>query len=192
MKYFLLITLFFIIQNCSKPKIVYICGDHICVNKSEAEQYFEENLSLEVKIIDKENKKDFDLVKLNLNDNSLENRKINIQEEIQPAEKIKALNNEQIKEIKINIKNKKKNNKIDKKVVNNKIKKKEVLSENNSKIVENNDIKKSIAKINEKRKEIVDICTIIEKCSIEEISKYLLKEGKNKNFPDITIRQKKL
>ena len=124
MKYFLLITLFFIIQNCSKPKIVYICGDHICVNKSEAEQYFEENLSLEVKIIDKENKKDFDLVKLNLNDNSLENRKINIQEEIQPAEKIKTLNNEQIKEIKINIKNKKKTIKLIKKLLIIKLKKK--------------------------------------------------------------------
>ena len=45
MKFVLLITLFFFIQNCSKPKHVYICGDHICVNKSEAEQYFEENLS---------------------------------------------------------------------------------------------------------------------------------------------------
>ena len=29
-----------------------ICGDHICVNKSEAEQYFEDNLSIEVQIVD--------------------------------------------------------------------------------------------------------------------------------------------
>ena len=42
-----------------------ICGDHVCLNKTEAEQYFEENLSIEVKIIDK-NKKEFDLVEINL------------------------------------------------------------------------------------------------------------------------------
>jgi len=29
---------------------------------------------------------------------------------------------------------------------------------------------------------------IIEKCNIEEISKYLVKQGKNKKFPDITLR----
>ena len=48
-KTFLLLILFSII-SCSKPKVVLICGDHVCVNKDEAEQYFEENLSLEVKI----------------------------------------------------------------------------------------------------------------------------------------------
>ena len=36
--------------------------------------------------------------------------------------------------------------------------------------------------------EVDDICTILEKCSIEEISNYLIKEGKNKKFPDITLR----
>ena len=46
----------FILVSCSKPKTVLICGDHICVNKAEAEQYFEENLTIEVKIIDKKKK----------------------------------------------------------------------------------------------------------------------------------------
>ena len=36
---------------------------------------------------------------------------------------------------------------------------------------------------------IVDICTILEKCSIEEISNFLLKQGKEKNFPDITSKE---
>ena len=44
-------------------------GDHVCLNKTEAEQYFEENLSIEVKIIDK-NKKEFDLVEINLMNDS--------------------------------------------------------------------------------------------------------------------------
>ena len=55
MKYFLLFF-FLTFQHCSKPKTVLICGDHICVNKSEAKQYFENNLSIEVKIIDKKRK----------------------------------------------------------------------------------------------------------------------------------------
>ena len=35
----------------------------------------------------------------------------------------------------------------------------------------------------------IDICTIVEKCSIDEISKYLIKLGKKQGFPDITIRE---
>ena len=34
-----------------------------------------------------------------------------------------------------------------------------------------------------------DVCTILKNCSIDEISKYLLELGKNKDFPDITKRQ---
>ena len=53
MKLVFLISLIFFLTNCSKPKTVLICGDHVCVNKAEAEQYFEENLSIEVKIVNK-------------------------------------------------------------------------------------------------------------------------------------------
>ena len=45
---------------------------------------------------------------------------------------------------------------------------------------------KDTYKLNNKE---VDVCTIIEKCSIDEISKFLLKQGKKKGFPDITERQ---
>ena len=70
MRKILLILSLFLIQNCSKPKTVLICGDHICVNKNEAEQYFEENLSIEVKILDKKKSKNDDLVQLNLEKDS--------------------------------------------------------------------------------------------------------------------------
>ena len=66
MKFVYLIFIIFLLSSCSKPKTVLICGDHICVNKNEAEQYFEENLSIEVKIIDKKLNKNDDLVELNL------------------------------------------------------------------------------------------------------------------------------
>ena len=77
MKKVILLFLIIILQNCSKPKTVMICGDHKCVNKDEARQYFEENLSIEVKIIDSKNKINSDLVELNLNTNS-KKKEINI------------------------------------------------------------------------------------------------------------------
>ena len=42
MKQVVLIFVFFVIASCSKPKTVFICGDHVCVNKAEAKQYFKE------------------------------------------------------------------------------------------------------------------------------------------------------
>ena len=65
MKFFFILLIFVLLQSCSKPKTVLICGDHICINKKEAEQYFEENLSIEVKVIDKKRKKITSLVELN-------------------------------------------------------------------------------------------------------------------------------
>ena len=57
MKNILVLVIFFFLSNCSKPKTVLICGDHICINKVEAEQYFEKNLSIEVKVVDKKKKR---------------------------------------------------------------------------------------------------------------------------------------
>ena len=57
MKIFFYYFFYFLVQNCSKPKTVLICGDHVCVNKTEAEQYFEENLSIRSKNFRKLKKK---------------------------------------------------------------------------------------------------------------------------------------
>ena len=73
-----LIIIFVLLQSCSKPKTVLICGDHECINKKEAKLYFEENLSLEVKIIDPKNKDNFDLVELNLKKN-IKRREVKLQ-----------------------------------------------------------------------------------------------------------------
>ena len=163
MKYFFLILIFLFLQSCSKPKTVFICGDHICINKAEAKQYFEENLTIEVKIIDKNKKKEIDLVQLNLKDSSIDNRQINIEPKIKTKEEIKILSNNEIKTIKEKI------------IKKEKIKKKKVTLENKiNKKVKKNDIKQN--------KEVVDICTIIVKCNIDEISKYLLEKEKKKKF----------
>ncbi len=75
MRLLLLIIIFFLISNCSKRKTVLICGDHICINKAEANQYFEDNLSIEVKILNKKIEDNIDLVQLNLKENKSKKKK---------------------------------------------------------------------------------------------------------------------
>ena len=57
MRYVLKIILILLLSSCSKQKTLLICGDHVCVNKAEAEQFFEENLTIEVKVVDKKKMK---------------------------------------------------------------------------------------------------------------------------------------
>ena len=157
-----------------------ICGDHVCINKLEAKQYFEENLSIEVKILNQDKNKEEDLVQLNL-DNSFENkRKISIKKKENTEKSIKTLSKNEIKDIK---------NKIAKKNKINRTKKDKLSVKSEIKIDNTN--KKSF-KVNKNIYEVVDVCTIIEKCSIEEISKYLIDQGNQRDYPDITIIERKL
>ena len=177
---FFFIFILIILQSCSKPKTVLICGDHICVNKNEAEQYFEENLSLEVKIIDNIREESFDLVELNLKDNQ-KNRQISVVKKEKTNKKIKALTEKEIKKIKKDIKKKRTKERI--------VKKKQNTKEEKLKVTKNKKIPKKNRDIVNKNNKTFDVCTILEKCSIDEISKYLIKLGKKKNFPDITLRE---
>ncbi len=182
MRITLIILLFFLITNCTKPKTVLICGDHACINNSEAEQYFEENLSIEVKIINRKFKNDIDLVELNLQENTKGDRKVNIFSKKNDNKKLKELSKKEKNEIKEKIKDKKINKKIVKK-----IKKNQDLTK--LKIKEQKKIKMQKTNVKNEGKNVVDVCTILDKCSIDEISKYLLNQGKKKDFPDITRRQ---
>ena len=188
MKIVFFISLIFFLSNCSKPKTVLICGDHVCVNKAEAEQYFEENLSIEVKIVSKKLNIEEDLVELNLKESSLENKKISISSKKATNNPIKTLSNEEVVKIKEKVKNKKKEKKIAKKIVKKeiKIKNKEISKQKKPKYKKEEII---ISNVNKNKKDVADVCTILEKCSIDEISKYLLDKGRNKKFPDITTRQ---
>ena len=173
MRFLFLIIPFIFMQNCSKPKTVLICGDHICINKSEANQYFKENLSIEVKIIDIKKNIKPDLVELNLNE-SVGNKKISINKKEKTKKEIKTLTNKQIKDIKKKLKKSKKNNKLaEKSIYNNKNKSKKIKLNNNTK----------------EELKVADVCSIIEKCNIDEISKFLLNQAKKKKFPDITVRE---
>ena len=189
MKY-VFISLLLLLNNCSKPKTVLICGDHICVNKAEVQQYFEENLTIEVKIIDRKKNEKINLVELNLKENSNKKKEISISSKNNTSEDLKILSEEEIVEIKKNIKSKNKKKKIVKKVSekfevdkNLNSKKKDVEKRNQFK-KKNIKVKKNI--VYKTSQNVVDVCIIIEKCSIDEISKYLIKQGNNKDFPDIT------
>ena len=184
MKNLIFFLIIIALYGCSKPKIVLICGDHVCINKAEAEQYFQDNLTLEVKVLDKNNPKSVDLVELNLKSNLKGKKIISVSDKDRTKEKIKVLSNDEIEKKKAELKKRKKsiNKKINKQVKLKKTKKKKKALDSKSKV------NKIVNKPNEK---ISDICTILEKCSIDEISKYLVKQGKEKKFPDITIRENK-
>merc|ERR1711966_407129 len=116
------------------------------INKSEANQYFKENLSIEVKIIDSKKNIKPDLVELNLNE-SMGNRKISINKKNKTKKEIKTLTNEQIKNIKKRLRKNKKNNKITKKNTYKKITRKNVRQDslNKDKIkLNNNNIKEQL------------------------------------------------
>ena len=186
MKNILIFLLVLLLQGCVKPKTVLICGDHVCINKEEANQYFEENLSIEVKILDSKQKKKIDLVELNLNSSPDEKKRITLFKKNKTNNTIKELSNEEIKNKKKKIKQRKKEaKKANKNKINQKKRKDKVFKEEK---VQKDIllINKPVSKTNE---EVVDICTILKKCNIEEISSYLLKKGKEKNFPDITLRE---
>ena len=182
MKYFFIFIIFYL-YSCTNPKSVLICGDHECINKAEAKQYFNDNLSIEVKVISKEKESRFDLVKLNINsqkDNSIavlrsKNKKI-----------IKKLTKKEILDKKKEIK-----------------KKKKIAKLNKEKIKKNNPPKKSpinvLKNLPKKNVEIVnlnkssinrssDICLKVKKCDIDSITKYLIKLSNKKEYPNINLR----
>ena len=164
-----LILIFLFILNCSTPfnksEKVYICGDHPCKNSKEAEEYFNNNISIEVYTItsDKNKNENFSLVELNM-----------LEDKLKTKEKIT------ISDKKINIK-KAVNER--KKLAKLKIKRVEEIEKKTPKIVQ----KKVISK-NKKPKQFtfIRICKNLEECDIDKIAKIMMDIGKQKNFPDIS------
>ena len=179
MKKIFILLLFFSIYGCGKPKTVLICGDHVCVNKDEANQYFEDNLSIEVKILDKKKSEKTNLVQLNLQNDPGGKKKITIFKKNNTNKELKILTKKEISFKKAQLK---KNKKLVKKKSNKILK---IKKQGTEKSLNNLPMK-----VNKKSQaEIVDICNILEQCSIGEISKYLIKQGNKKDFPDITSKE---
>ena len=194
MKFIFFIFFLFLLHNCSKPKTVLICGDHVCINKSEAEQYFEENLSLEVKVVSKKSKNNINLVELNLKKNKDGKKKVTLLNKKNTNEQLKKLTKEEKNKIKKTISKKRKEKRVAKKntaQVNDEIDLKAKTNDKKAKLFNKKTYRNKISNknVNKNAIQVVDVCTILEKCSIDEISKFLLEQGKKKKFPDITTRQ---
>ena len=68
------------------------------------------------------------------------------------------------------------------------MKKKNNIVESQVKVVnEKKDLKKNVT--TKQVKKIDDICTILKKCNIEEITKYLVEQGTKKKYPNIANRE---
>ena len=115
------------------------------------------------------------MVQLNLNRDLTGNKKINILPKEKTSKKLKSLSNEQVIEIKKNLKKKKKNYKVEKKIIENNEKK---IKKNKKKFSNKDKANLKKKNLNKLKNDVVDVCTILKKCNIDEISKYLLKEGK--------------
>ena len=172
--------------GCASGKSVLICGDHECINKKEADLYFQENMSIEVKIIESKEKKEkiYDLVKLNigLNEN---NPVIKVSEKEILNKEIRKLSKKEIIEKKKEINEKTKVAKLTEKNI---TKSKKVIL--NKKTDNTSTTLKKNIRLSEKDLEptsrLDDICSNLEKCDINEITKYLTNLSKKKKFPDIT------
>ena len=166
-----IIAIFFLIliSSCVKPKSVLICGDHVCINKAEAKKYFEEHLEIEVKIISENKETRYDLVQMNINNDK----------------KIKVFKNKNNKDIKKLTKNEVK------------LKKKEIREYNKitkfkSKKSDNKAKQNVSVKLNKNKPMPVnpkDICLKLEKCNIDTITSYLIKNSNYKDYPDITTKE---
>lgn len=170
------ILVFIILLSCTNSNKVYICGDHPCKNKKEIDDYFKNNISMEVYIVEsnKIKKKNQDLIQLNLfkSKNDKEKKK-----------ELAFLN-----ERKQKIKNPKKDQKPSKLKL-------KVSSENEEKSKKNKDKKKLIpserkfAYKKQKSTKIVHMCKNIEECDIDMISKKVGDLSKEQSFPDINFNK---
>ena len=186
--------LFLFVLSCSSANKAYVCGDHLCVDKKEFNEYFSKNLIIEIELQQKKKMKNSDLVKLNT-DTSNKKKKVNTsfkkkeQSRLKDEKKkIKALKKRLLEERKI----KKAEEKNKKKIAN-------IKASNSRKQFKSSDVKLSGKnKKNNKmpiNKEIVtetsvtkktkSICNKIKDCDIDKIAEMLIKKGKDKPFPNI-------
>ena len=174
MRFFLFIIFLFLFSCSNKITQVYICGDHPCVNKKEMKEYFDNNISIEVFTIipDKENKKKFTLLDLNLmkDGDNKDGKKSKNLSSVKSKDDVKRIIKKRRKLAKLKLKeNKVKGQKKVDKI--SKIKSKNVFK-------------------GKKREAItfVRICKNLEECDIDKISKIIMDMGKKKPFPDITVQ----
>ena len=207
--------IFLIAVSCNTGKKTYVCGDHTCVDREEFNEYFAENLSVEVQILKSEKNEAIDLVQLNTLSTSASPQKKTSSRQNRIAEKKlkrnvlktqKAILKEKRKikklEEKNNIKNKKKLVKLKKKNNEENIFQKVNINQKlKTRINKTKNYLKSTNKIsktkvsddtatfkNVKMKPHVNLCKKINDCDIDKIAELLSKKGSKKAYPNITSK----
>ena len=59
MRNLLLLMFIFFIFSCTNNKTVFWCGDHACVSKKEKDAYFKKTMTVQIKKINNETKKNY-------------------------------------------------------------------------------------------------------------------------------------
>ena len=156
-------------MSCTKSSSTLICGDHECINKLEAKQYFEENLIIEVRVKKNGKETNYDLVDLNLKDK----QKIKVLKKTN-KKIVRKLSKEEVKLKKKQLKNK-------------------IINKNKEKSVKDKPKDKKGAPANiltqNTPSSSSDICLKLKKCDINSITNYLIKISNEKDFPNISSRE---
>jgi len=178
-----------------------VCGDHPCIDKKEFNEYFSNNLIIEIESRNNPKDKSANLVLLNTNslqekkNTKAQNKKNKKIEAKERKERLKAEKN-RLKEVRKIRKKEEKNNLQKLKIV--KRNKKNEIQNNNkqvNKIVDKiikvkkpsiNEIK-TVTSINSTKSESMkSICDEIKDCNIDKIAELLKKKGEDKPFPNIS------
>jgi len=166
-KIFFLIS-FLLIFSCSNNKMVYWCGDHACVNKSERESYFKKNMVLEMREIVK---------------NKVDNKKQKVsQKKFKNEEKERIKEEKRLKKLaKLEDKRKKKEEKKLQKEI---IKEEKVILKKEKKLIKDNNIDQ--AKIVQIDKKKINFKSKKNKFSeFDEIAKIIINNSKSATYPNI-------
>jgi hypothetical protein len=197
---FIYIFFFFLIFSCTTIKKEYVCGDHPCIDKKEFNEYFTNNLIIEIEPYKNNKNKSPNLVSINTD--SLQKKNTNTQtkrdKKIEAKKKKENLKAEKIRLLEERKIRKKEEKKTKQKLKITKLKMKKEISNNKKQInIIEDDIsitkKTSINKIkkktsinllkSEKKK---NICDEIKDCDIDKIAELLKKKGKDKPYPNIS------
>ena len=201
---FIYMVFFLLIFSCTTFKKEYVCGDHPCIDKKEFNEYFTNNLIIEIEPYKNNKNKSPNLVSINTdslqkkNTNTQTKRNKKIEEKKQKeklrAEKIRLLEERKIR--KKEVKNTRQKLKITKLKMKKEMSVKKEISNNKEQINKIEDdisvIKKtSINKIKKNpsanllNSEKKNICDEIKDCDIDKIAQRLIEKGKKKPFPNI-------
>lgn len=197
--------------SCVGVKKEYVCGDRPCLDKKDFNEYFLQNLTVEIMPQKDKKIKNNNLIILNTKSENIkkpnqktskseEKLKKKVEKQKLKAEKIRLLEERKIKKAELKLK-KKKNKRITKSYKPVDASKKSIIDKKNKKdhqtinvvnkttVKKSNikEVKKSDIKINLVRSQNVkSICDSIKDCDIDKIAEILIKEGKEKPFPSIT------